>query len=176
MPHSVMESVKLSGHVVAMPYPSQGHVNPMLSLCKLIASSSSTILITFVVTQEWLGDIASEPKPSNVRFATIPNDVVPLQSQIGADIPAFFRAAVTNMEAPFDNLLRRLQPPATAVIVDVELRFPVAVASRRNIPVALLWTMSASFYLMLHQLGSVALNRPLKVNLLGKVPHATVIN
>ncbi|TKY73551.1 UDP-glycosyltransferase 87A1 [Spatholobus suberectus] len=165
----VPASLRLNGHVVAMPYPSRGHVNSMMSLCKLLAASSSTsetsLLITFVVTQEWLGFIGSEPKPSNFRFATIPN-VIPLQSQIASDIPAFFKAVVTNMEAPFDHLLHRLHPSVTALVADVELHFPIAVARRGNIPVALLWTMSASFYLTLHQLGSVVRNQSLKADLL----------
>ncbi|KAK7305470.1 hypothetical protein VNO77_43376 [Canavalia gladiata] len=168
--------LKLSGHVVVMPYPSRGHVNPMMTLCKLIAASSTptppthshsntSLLITFVVTQEWLGLMGSEPKPNNIRFATIP-DLIPLQSQIASDIPSFFKAVTANLESPFDHLLHRLQPPVTAIIADVELKFPVAVARRRNIPVALLWTMSASFYLMLHQLGSLVPNRSLKVDLI----------
>ncbi|XP_061359943.1 UDP-glycosyltransferase 87A1-like [Gastrolobium bilobum] len=168
----VPTTMRFSGHVVAMPYPGRGHVTPMLRLCKLIAASSTSqghddgaLLITIVVTQEWLGYIGSEPKPDNIRFATIPN-VVPHRTQIAADFPAFFQAAITNIEAPFDNLLDQLQPPVTAIIGDVELQFPVAVARRRNIPVALLWTMSASFYYMLHQLESLARNRGFKVHLL----------
>ncbi|RDX79869.1 UDP-glycosyltransferase 87A2 [Mucuna pruriens] len=164
----VAASLRLSGHVVAMPYPSRGHVNSMMRLCKLLAASSTTetsLLITFVLTQEWLGFIGSEPKPSNIRFATIPN-VIPLQSQIASDIPAFFEAVVTNMEPPFHHLLHCLHPPATALLADVELNFPVAVARSTNIPVALLWTMSASFYFGLHHLGSLARNHSLKVDLL----------
>ncbi|KAL5192049.1 UDP-glycosyltransferase 87A2 [Glycine soja] len=163
----IPESLRFNGHVVAMPFPSRGHVNCMMNLCKLLAaaSSSSPFIITILVTEEWLGFIGSEPKPSNVRFATIPN-VIPFQSQIASDIPAFFKAVVTNMEPPFDHLLRRLHPPVTALVADVELHFPVAVARRSNIPVALLWTMSASFYLTLHQLGSLVRNHSLKVDVL----------
>ncbi|KAG5567058.1 hypothetical protein RHGRI_002581 [Rhododendron griersonianum] len=60
-------------HVVAMPFPGRGHINPMMSFCNLLVSKSEEILITFVVTEEWLGFLGSEPKPANIRFATIPN-------------------------------------------------------------------------------------------------------
>ena len=68
-------------HVVAMPYPGHGHINPMMNLCKILASKTNEtinidIIVTFVVTEEWLGFIGAEPKLDNIRFATVPN-VVP---------------------------------------------------------------------------------------------------
>uniref|UniRef100_A0A7N2KP17 Uncharacterized protein n=1 Tax=Quercus lobata TaxID=97700 RepID=A0A7N2KP17_QUELO len=60
-------------HVVAMPYPGHGHINPMTNLYKILALNSNNILVTFVVTEEWLGFIGSGPKPDNIRFASIPN-------------------------------------------------------------------------------------------------------
>jgi len=157
---------------VAMPYPSQGHVNSMINLCNQLASLQTSILITIVVTQEWLASIASHPKPSNIRFATIPN-VIPLQSQIASDITAYFQAVVTNLQTPFRALLHRLHPTVTALLADVELHFPVALARTMDIPVALLWTMSASFFLSLHQLRSSVPKGALKADLLGKVSNIT---
>lgn len=75
---------------------------------------------------------------------------------------------MTEMEDPFEELLDRLEPPVTAIIGDVELRWPTAVGNRRNVRVAVLWTMSASFYSMLHHLQIFTRNRPLAVDLLGK--------
>ncbi|KAK7353995.1 hypothetical protein VNO80_19451 [Phaseolus coccineus] len=48
--------------------------------------------------------------------------------------------------------------------IPVELHFPVAIARRMDIPVALLWTMSASFFLSLRQLGSLVRNGALKAD------------
>ncbi|XP_020228882.1 UDP-glycosyltransferase 87A1-like [Cajanus cajan] len=94
-------------HVVAMPFPGRGHINPMMNLCKILACKRpNEILITFVVTEEWLGFIGADPKPDAIRL----------------------------------------------ILGCVELRWPIALANRRNIPVAAFWTMSASFYSMLHHL------------------------
>ncbi|KAI3526317.1 hypothetical protein L1887_05565 [Cichorium endivia] len=83
-------------HVVAIPYPGRGHINPMMNLCKLITlHRPSEFLITFVVTEEWLGFIGSEPKPTNVRFATIPN-VIPSEVNRAADFPGFLNATHAN--------------------------------------------------------------------------------
>ncbi|KAL3752475.1 hypothetical protein ACJRO7_013173 [Eucalyptus globulus] len=146
-------------HMVAMPFPGRGHVNPMMNLCKILVSSRSRqqhppLIITFVVTEEWLGYIGSHPKPSNIRFATIPN-VVPSERLKAADFPGFYEAVMTKMEAPFEY----------AFLADVELLWGVGVGNRRKIPVASLWTMSASVFSMFHHFDSILQNSHFPVNL-----------
>ncbi|XP_028792435.1 UDP-glycosyltransferase 87A1-like [Neltuma alba] len=156
------------GHVVALPFPTRGHVNPLIHLCKFLSSRRPTdVLITFVVTQEWLGFIQSYPKPRTIRFATIPN-VIPLDAHILDDNASFTEAVATEMRPGFEQLLDQLQPPVTAIVSDAELAWPAAVANLRNIPVALLWTMSASFFETFRQLDILtpAPDRLLSVHLL----------
>ncbi|KAG5064145.1 hypothetical protein JHK85_005328 [Glycine max] len=134
-----------ASHVVAVPYPGRGHVNPMMNLCKLLLSKNSDILVSFVVTEEWLGFIGSEPKPDNIGFATIPN-VIPSEHGRASDFVGFFESVMTKMEAPFEELLHRLQPLPTLIIYDTYLFWVVRVANSRNIPVASFWPMSASVF------------------------------
>ncbi|KAK1588581.1 hypothetical protein Q3G72_024746 [Acer saccharum] len=136
-------------HVVALPYPGRGHINPMMNLCKLLASKQPEILITFVVTEEWLGFIGSEPKPDNIRFGTIPN-VIPSELGRAKDFPGFVEAVATKTEAPFGELLDRLEYQVTTIIADTYLVWVAGFGNRRNIPVASLWTMSASVFSILH--------------------------
>ncbi|PNY14823.1 UDP-glycosyltransferase 87A1-like protein [Trifolium pratense] len=155
---------KAVSHVVAMPYPGRGHINPMLNFCKILASRKpNKIFITFVVTEEWLSYIGADPKPEAISFTTIPN-VIPPERERAADFPGFYEAVMTKMEEPFERLLDQLEPTVNAIIGDVELRWPVAVANRRNIPVAAFWTMSASFYSMLHHLDVFSRNHQLTVD------------
>ncbi|KAK7288599.1 hypothetical protein RIF29_02065 [Crotalaria pallida] len=70
--------------------------------------------------------------PNNIRFATIPNGVVPLDTQITNDVPGFFQATLTNLDVPFEKILDQLEPPVTAIIGDVELKFLVANSLTRN--------------------------------------------
>ncbi|OIW16487.1 hypothetical protein TanjilG_32157 [Lupinus angustifolius] len=132
-------------HIVAMPYPGRGHINPMMNLAKLLIANNSNILVTFVLTEEWLGLIGSEPKPDNIRFATIPN-VIPSEHGRANNFVAFIEAVCTKMEAPFEVLLNRLQPFPTYIIYDPFLFWVVAVANRFHIPVASVWVMSASVF------------------------------
>lgn len=130
-------------HVVAMPYPGRGHVNPMMNLCELMSSRKPDILFTFVVTEEWYDLIHSDAKkPANIHFATIPN-CIPSEVGRAKDFLGFLEAVATKMEAPFEQLLDRLELPVDVIIADTYLDWVVHVGNRRNIPVASLWTMSA---------------------------------
>ena len=151
-------------HVVAMPYPGRGHIYPIMNLCKLLSSKSKKhrLLITFVVTEEWLSYIDSDPKPNNFRFDSIPN-FVPPERQKTADFPGFYEAVMTKME----ELLDRLQPPVDAMLGDVELLWMISVGNRRNIPVASVWTMLAVFFSMFHHWDLFLRNRHLPLNSLG---------
>ncbi|KAL5102312.1 hypothetical protein RYX36_006639 [Vicia faba] len=153
----------ITSHVVAVPYPGRGHVNPMMNLSKLLVSNNPNILVTFVVTEEWLGFIGSESKPNNIQFATIPN-VIPSEEGRANDFLNFIEAVVTKMEEPFERLLDRLEPPPTVIIYDTFLFWVVRVANRRNIPVASFWPMSASFFLVLKHYHLLELNGDYPVN------------
>ncbi|KAF8369962.1 hypothetical protein HHK36_032007 [Tetracentron sinense] len=157
-------------HLVAMPYPGRGHINPMMNVCKLLASRvPADILITFVVTEEWLGFIRSDPTPTppNIRLRSIPN-VIPSELVRGVDISGFFEAAMTKMEDPFERLLDRLEAPVTAIVSDTVMVWALAVGNRRNIPVVSLWTMSPSVFSVLYHFDLLVQNRHFPVDLLDK--------
>ncbi|KAL5750595.1 hypothetical protein ACOSP7_025198 [Xanthoceras sorbifolium] len=136
-------------HIVAVPYPGRGHINPMMTLCKQLATRQLEILITFVVTEEWLGLIGSEPKPDNIRFGTIPN-VIPSELGRAKDFQSFLEAVLTKTEAPFEELLDRIEYPVTAIVADTYMVWVPGLGNRRNIPVVSLWTMSASVFSIFH--------------------------
>ncbi|XP_044466636.1 UDP-glycosyltransferase 87A1-like [Mangifera indica] len=152
-PHRAESQTETSGvkicHVVALPYPGRGHINPMMNLCKLLSSRQPYLLMTFVVTEEWFGILRSETKPENIRFATVPN-VIPSELDRAKDFPGFLEAVFTKMEAPFEMLLDELQFPVMAIIADSSMPWAVDVGNRRNIPVASLCTTSASVFSVFH--------------------------
>ncbi|CAL8998904.1 unnamed protein product [Prunus brigantina] len=131
-------------HVVALPYPGRGHINSMMNLCKLLSSKKPEILITFVVTEEWHGFMGSDQKPHNIRFATVPN-LIPSELVRANDFLGFVEAVNTKLEAPVEQLLDRLELPVSAIVADPFVVWATRVASRKNIPVASLWPMSASW-------------------------------
>ncbi|KAI6670916.1 hypothetical protein NL676_005801 [Syzygium grande] len=136
-------------HMVAMPCPGRGHINPMMNFCKILSSRVPDITITFVVTEEWLGFIGSEPKPANICFATIPN-VLPSELVQAQHSSGFIYAVFTMMGDPFEELLDRLQPSPTLILADTFLKCAVHAGNRRNIPVASFWPMAAWGFSIFH--------------------------
>ncbi|KAF5200083.1 Udp-glycosyltransferase 87a2 [Thalictrum thalictroides] len=133
-------------HMVAIPYPGRGHINPMMNLCKLLVTKCANLKITFIITEEWLGFIGSTPKPPTITFQTIPN-VIPSELIRASVYREFVRAVYTKMEAPVEHLLCRLQlSHVMAIIGDTFLPWAVTLGNRMNIPVVSLWTMSPSLY------------------------------
>lgn len=131
-------------HVVSMPWPGRGHINPMLNLCKRLVRRDPNLIITIVITEEWLGLIGSNLKPNRIHFATLPN-VIPSELVRANDFIGFVDAVITRLEEPFEHLLDRLDsPPPTAIIADTYIIWAVNVGLRRNIPVASFWTTSAT--------------------------------
>ena len=124
-------------------------MNPMMNLCKLLATRKDDVLITFIVTEDWFSFLKDDPKPNQIQFSTIPN-ILPSELVRVADFAGFYEAVMTKMEAPFEQLLDQIQPPPTAIVADTELLWAIPTGNRRNIPVASLWTMSASVFSMFH--------------------------
>ena len=160
-------------HVVAMPYPGRGHINPMMNLCKILASKTNEtinidIIVTFVVTEEWLGLIGAKPKPDNIHFATVPN-VVPSELVRAADHSSFFEATMTKLEAPFERLLDRLEPRATVILFDTFLFWAVGVGKRRNIPLASFWPLAASVFTVFHHFSLLPQNGHFPLHVSGGV-------
>ena len=137
-------------HVVAMPYPGRGHINPMMNLCKRLVRRYPNLHVTFVVTEEWLGFIGPDPKPDRIHFSTLPN-LIPSELVRAKDFIGFIDAVYTRLEEPFEKLLDSLNsPPPSVIFADTYVIWAVRVGRKRNIPVVSLWTMSAtilSFFL-----------------------------
>nr|AIE12486.1 UGT16 [Panax ginseng] len=151
-------------HVVAMPYPGRGHINPMMNLCHSLALRSKETLFTVVITEEWFGFIGSQSKPDNIKFATIPN-VIPYEHVRAADMVTFIKAVQTKMEEPFEQLLNGLEPPVKLIISDTSLQWTVLLGNRRNIPVASFWIMSASVFSIVYHFELLVQNNHFPVNL-----------
>eukprot|EP01018_Ginkgo_biloba_P000401 Gb_07441 [translate_table: standard] len=143
--------VKPAIHVVAIPYPGQGHINPMMQLCKKLATRPGMI-ITFVLTHSWHTQITINAQfrlSSNIRIAEIA-DVIPSESDRWANFKEFLKAVATKMEAPVEDLIEKSLnqelPPISCIIADLFLPWTVSVAKTFSVPLALLWTQPVTVY------------------------------
>ncbi|XP_050210273.1 7-deoxyloganetin glucosyltransferase-like [Mercurialis annua] len=145
-------------HVVCVPFPLQGHINPMLKLAKLLHSKG--FHVTFVNTEFNHNRILDSRGPNalnglpDFHFATIPLPHPPSNSNTTLNL----RALHETCRKDFLNLFRHLvgelnntvsNPPVTCVISDAVLNYSVTLSEDLQIPVVLFWSMGASGFMSL---------------------------
>ncbi|MBA0652354.1 hypothetical protein Goklo_019620 [Gossypium klotzschianum] len=138
-------------HVVCIPYPSQGHVNPMTQLAKLLHSKG--FHITFVNTEfnhrrlvRSKGAEAMKGFP-DFRFETIPDGLPQSDQDATQDIPALCHLTRKNCLAPLLELITKLNssdvPPVTCIVSDGVMSFGIEACRLLGIPEFQFWTASA---------------------------------
>ncbi|XP_020588435.1 UDP-glycosyltransferase 85A2-like [Phalaenopsis equestris] len=146
-------------HAVCIPFPAQGHINPMLKLAKLLHSYN--FHITFVLTDYNYTRLArSQGRDSfdflpDFRFESIP-DGLPISSDDDddstQDIPSLCDSTAKNCLAPFRRLISKLNdddgaPAVSCIVSDGAMSFTIDAANELGVPNVFLWTSSASGYL-----------------------------
>lgn len=140
-------------HAVLLSFPAQGHLNPILTLAKLLHILGG-FRITMVNTEfnhrRLLRSSSSAAAAANnaidgFRLTAIPDGLPPTLFEIDAtqDILALCAATRQHCPAFFRHLLSTLSPPATCVITDGSLSSSAAVAMELGIPAWLFYTHSS---------------------------------
>ncbi|KAL3728723.1 hypothetical protein ACJRO7_033327 [Eucalyptus globulus] len=154
MDSSPQESRKSHGHAhaVCVPFPAQGHINPMMQLAKLLPTRGA--FVTFVNTEFNHRRLLRSKGPNslwsleNFRFETIPDGLLPLDHDATQDPPALCNSIRKNCLSPFKELLARIKsdkvvPPVTCVISDGVMSFASKAARELGVPEVQFWTASA---------------------------------
>ncbi|KFK44333.1 hypothetical protein AALP_AA1G244500 [Arabis alpina] len=139
-------------HVVCVPYPAQGHINPMLKVAKLLHAKG--LHVTFVNTVynhnrllRSRGPDALHGLPS-FQFESIPDGLPETDGDTTQDIPALCVSTKKNCLAPFMELIRRINsggdvPPISCIVSDGIMSFTLDAAEELGVPIVLFWTLSA---------------------------------
>ncbi|XP_047155669.1 7-deoxyloganetin glucosyltransferase-like isoform X2 [Vigna umbellata] len=150
-------------HAVLVPFPLQGHINPLFKLAKLLHFRG--FHVTFVHThynyKRYLKSRDSNAFQGlpDFRFETIPDGLPPLDDDADGDvsqhIPSLCDSVRNNFLQPFRQLLARLNhsatagliPPVTCLVSDCFISFPIQVAEELSVPIILLSPISAGAFL-----------------------------
>lgn len=149
-------------HVVCVPYPSQGHVTPLMLLAQLLYSRG--FHVTFVNTEFNHRRLVRSKGPDSdsvkglpgFRFETIPDGLPPSDRDATQDVPALCDSVRKNCLVPFIDLLHRLNstsevPRVSCIVSDGVMSFAIEAAKEMGIPEVQFWTASAcSFMGYLH--------------------------
>ncbi|XP_074275598.1 7-deoxyloganetin glucosyltransferase-like [Silene latifolia] len=146
-------------HVVCIPAPIQGHINPMFKLAKLLHYRG--FYITFVHTEvnySRLVNSSASDSPSlhnldNFCFDTIPDGLPPDNKRGVNDLPELVTAMFSlESKKALRSLLLKLRassdvPPITCMIVDAHMNITYELSKELGIPVLLFYTTSACAFL-----------------------------
>ncbi|XP_057804015.1 7-deoxyloganetin glucosyltransferase-like [Salvia miltiorrhiza] len=152
-------------HAVVIPYPAQGHLNPLLKLAKLLHSRG--FFITFVNTEFNHARLLRSRGPDSVaglpdfRFAAIPDGLPPSDKDATQDIPQLCESLRKNGLPPFMDLVHTLNrsshcPAVTCIVSDGHMSFTLDAADRLAVPAIYFFTTSAcGFWAHTHVAGLI---------------------
>ncbi|KAI4305814.1 hypothetical protein L6164_029157 [Bauhinia variegata] len=138
-------------HAVCVPFPAQGHVNPLMQLSKLLHIKG--FHITFVNTEFNHRRLIRSLGPEFVKgqpdflFETIPDGLPPSDADATQDVSPLCDSTRKNCFAPFKELLKNLNsssevPPVSCMIADGIAGFAIKAAIELGIRNVQFWTAS----------------------------------
>ena len=155
-------SIGVKPHVVCVPIPLQGHINPMLQLAKLLHHKG--FHVTFVNTEYNHKRLLRSRGPNSLdglpgfHFETIPDGLPPSDADVSQDVPSLAESLPKTCLVPLCNLITKLNdtsssnvPPVTCIVADGGMSFSLDAADKFGIPCVIFWTPSAcSFMSLMH--------------------------
>lgn len=142
-------------HVLAVPLPAQGHLNPLMALCRQIAKHG--IKVTFVNAQsvhQVSAEAANTPmegEDGNIAFTSVPNGLKPDDED-----PNDSLLLIQTLTATFPDLIEKINSSnpnekISCVIADLSSRGVLDIAQRMGIETVGFSTSSAAVYSLLLQ-------------------------
>ncbi|CAD6336046.1 unnamed protein product [Miscanthus lutarioriparius] len=137
-------------HAVCVPFPTQGHITPMLKLAKILHARG--FRVTFVNTEYNHRRLVRSRGAAAVagltafRFATIRDGLPESDADATQDPATISYATKHNCPPHLRSLLAELDG-VTCVVADNLMSFSVDAAREMGVPCALFWTASACGYM-----------------------------
>ncbi|KAJ0501165.1 putative 7-deoxyloganetin glucosyltransferase [Helianthus annuus] len=143
-------------HAIFIPFPAQGHINPMMKLAKLLHLKG--FHISFVNTHFNHKRLLRSGGPSTLdglpdfRFYSIPDGLPPSDADSTQSIPVLCESLPKHSLEPFCELITRLNgasdvPPVSCIVSDGVMTFTLKAAEKFGLPEVLFWTTSACGFL-----------------------------
>ncbi|KAL6294654.1 hypothetical protein ACE6H2_002796 [Prunus campanulata] len=151
-------------HIVCIPFPAQGHVNPFMNLAKLLYSRG--FHITMVYTEFNHSRLLRSKGPEAVknspgfRFETIPDGVPPSNPDTTQSVTELLYYTKKHSVVPLRDLIVKLNsteglPKVSCIISDGIMSFAIKVARELGIPEVQFWTASTCGLVAYLQFGEL---------------------
>lgn len=150
-------------HAVLVPFPAQGHINPMMQVALKLVEEG--FFISFVNTDYNHSRIAEANKTSDlnnqnmmIRYVVVPDGLPSTDTR--TDI-AKLCVVTENVIVPFlDNLIHEIKEEldndsSVCLVVDAMASQALEIAQRHHIPKAALWTSLTATYALVYNIPSL---------------------
>ncbi|KAH9310636.1 hypothetical protein KI387_025671, partial [Taxus chinensis] len=159
-------------HVVAFPFPAQGHINPMMEFSKRLVSKN--LRVTFVITEanrERMIQAGALRFHDHIRIETI-SDGIPLDFDRSKGADTFVDLLRKVGAQTFEKLIQRLNAEGdssvSCIVYDSFLEWVPEIATKFKIPSAYFWTQSCAVYsIYYHYHKGFETEKPSNVNIEG---------
>lgn len=153
-----MEITPKKPHAVVFPFPTQGHINPMMLLANQLLAADITVTFvhsarSFSMLQKSKSTIIeSQERSPDIRFEVLP-DAVSADDKENPVSPsvALFLSSIPVMKEKLEEAIQRLLEeahPPSCIISDSFLPWTQDVANKFSIPRIEFWTSSVTVYSM----------------------------
>lgn len=136
-------------HVVAIPYPAQGHVIPLLEIARRLAKHG--LRITFVITDFIHKRVLSAAQNMDVlgdqiRLVSIPDGLGPDEDRNNLEnlTNSMFSFMPRKLEKLIEDINRKEEDSIACMLADVSMSWPVDVAVKMQMPLAVFWPASVA--------------------------------
>ncbi|OIV93093.1 hypothetical protein TanjilG_05694 [Lupinus angustifolius] len=147
-------------HVIVLPYPSQGHINPLLQFAKRL--SSKGVKATFATTHYTVNTI----KVPNIEVEPISDGFDHAGFAQARNVELFLSSFRTNGSRTLSNLVEKFQhtnTPVTCIVYDSFLPWALDVAKKHGIYGASFFTNSAAVCNIFCRIHHGLLELPVKI-------------
>ncbi|XP_022133480.1 UDP-glycosyltransferase 83A1-like [Momordica charantia] len=150
-----------SHNVVVIPYPSQGHVNPLMHLCQSFAKQGikSTVVNTEFVHAKMvkaMGDKIESVLGSRIELVAVPDGFGPDESR--DNIERLFVDIMNNLQFEFEKLLPKMNSEIAGgiacVIVDLSMAWILEITEKLGIRGAIFSPFTAA-----HSVLNISINK-----------------
>lgn len=136
-------------HIVAVPYPAQGHVLPMMEFSQCLLKHG--LIVTFVNTEYNHKRVVNALAEKNnlgdqINLVSIPDGLEPWEDRtdLGKLSEAIFRVMPRKLEELIEEINSSGGGQITCVITDFSMGWALEVAEKMKIPRAAFWPASGA--------------------------------
>ncbi|CAI9116279.1 OLC1v1017378C1 [Oldenlandia corymbosa var. corymbosa] len=140
-------------HAICIPFPAQGHLNPMFKLAKILHQRG--FHITFVNSEYNHRRLLKSRGPNSLdglpsfQFKTIPDGLPFSDADSTQDVPSLCDSTTKNCLSPFRELVTKINndpdvPQVSCIVSDGIMSFTLEVARALGIPDVFFWTNGAA--------------------------------